>query len=118
MVVPETLPAYVELRSKDPPHEDLRRVHRPSPSSPAKRVGDKELLAITFQGRGQKSIRLEYGNKRWTNLHFYCVEDVAERLKARGKFIIEHEFYDNPSDPYHPPPHVPALRLRHPEHLP
>ena len=100
MVVPEGLPAYVELRSQEP----IARIEPDSTGitvESRRRTGDRELLTLGFQGRGQKTVRLEYGDHRWTNLHFYCVEDIAERLKARGRFIVEREFYDNPSDPYH-----------------
>ncbi len=38
---------------------------------------------------------------RWTNLHFYCIEDMEGLLKGRGRFIVEREFYENPEDPYH-----------------
>ena len=100
MVVPEGLPVHLELRSKDP----VTTISAESDGidfQSRKRTGNRELLDIAFRGRGQKTVRLEYGNKRWTNLHFYSVEDVAERLKTRGKFIVERQFYENPADPYH-----------------
>jgi hypothetical protein len=56
---------------------------------------------LSFKGRGQKSLKLHYGGGRWTNLHFYCIEDIEGLLKARGRFIVEREFYENPEDPYH-----------------
>lgn len=100
MVVPEGLATYVELRSQTP----IKRIEAASDGihfESRKTEGEKQLLTLSFSGRGQKTVRLLYGNNRWTNLHFYSVEDVAERLKARGRFIVEREFYENPDDPYH-----------------
>jgi hypothetical protein len=105
MVVQEGAETFVELRSQAP--LDRIGVETPFVHSDGvefrdrKREGEKELLTLAFRGRGQKTIRVEYGNGRWTNLHFYCVEDMADLLKARSRFIVERQFYENPSDPYH-----------------
>ncbi len=99
MVVQENTDAYVELRSKT----DVDKIEFLSDNitvKEKKRAGDKTLLTLSFKGRGQKSLKLRYGS-RWTNVHFYCVEDIATLLKARGNFIVEREFYENPDDPYH-----------------
>ena len=66
-----------------------------------KRDADKVLLTLSFKGRGQKSLKLNYGENRWTNLHFYCIEDIEGLLNARGRFIVDRQFYNNPQDPYH-----------------
>jgi hypothetical protein len=100
MVVPENLVTYVELRSKEPVSK-IRTLSDGITFRERKRTGDKELLTLAFKGRGQKTVRLEYGQGRWTNMHFYCVEDVAERLKTRGRHIIERQWSENPDDPYH-----------------
>jgi hypothetical protein len=100
MVVQEDTEVLVELQSKS--HIDkivffsdnIKVIDKKS-------SGDKTLLTLSFRKRGQKSLKLHYGNGRWTNLHFYCIEDIEQLLKARGKFIVEREFYDNPEDPYH-----------------
>ncbi len=34
-------------------------------------------------------------------MHFYCIEDIAQLIKMRGRFIVDREFYENPADPYH-----------------
>ena len=99
MVVQESTDAYVEVKSKS----DIDKIDLLSDNITVKekrRAGDKTLLTLSFKGRGQKSLKLRYGG-RWTNVHFYCVEDIAGLLKARGNFIIEREFYENPDDPYH-----------------
>jgi hypothetical protein len=99
MVVQEDTDAYVELRSKS----DVDKIDFLSDNitvKEKKRVDDKTLLTLTFKGRGQKSLKLHYAG-RWTNLHFYCIEDIAQLLKARARFIVEREFYENPRDPYH-----------------
>jgi hypothetical protein len=99
MVVQEDTDAYMELRSKS----DLDKIDFLSDNitvKERKRVDDKTLLTLSFKGRGQKSLKLHYAG-RWTNLHFYCIEDIAQLLKARGRFIVEREFYENPDDPYH-----------------
>ena len=99
MVVQEDTDALVELKSKS----EVEKIDFLSDNitvKEKKRVDDKTLLTVSFKGRGQKSLKLRYGG-RWTNLHFYCVEDIAQLLKARGRFIVEREFYENPEDPYH-----------------
>jgi hypothetical protein len=60
---------------------------------------DRTLLTLRFKGRGQKSLKLVYDDK-WTNLHFYCVEPIEQLLKARARFIVERQFYENPEDPF------------------
>lgn len=100
MVVQEGTPAYVELRSKEPIDKIIPDTTGITIES-RKRLDNKELVTLGFEGRGQRTVRLEYGQKRWTNLHFYSVEDVAERLKNRGRFIIERQWNEDPADPYH-----------------
>ena len=100
MVVQEETDAYVEVKSKS----DVDKIDFLSDNitvKEKKRVGEKTLLTLSFKGRGQKSLKLNYGGGRWTNLHFYCIEDIEGLLKARGRFIVEREFYENPEDPYH-----------------
>ncbi|HWG59190.1 MAG TPA: DUF5695 domain-containing protein [Candidatus Acidoferrales bacterium] len=100
MVVQEETDALVELRSQS----DIGKIQFLSDSIrlvDRKRTGDKTLLTLSFKGRGQKSLKLQYGDGRWTNLHFYCIEDIEGLLKARGKFVAERQFYTNPEDPYH-----------------
>jgi hypothetical protein len=99
MVVQENTDAYMEVKSKT----DIDKIEFLSDHitvKERKRTGDKTLLTLSFKGRGQKSLKLRYGS-RWPNVHFCCVEDIAGLLKARGNFIVEREFYENPDDPYH-----------------
>jgi len=100
MVVQEDSDVYVEVKSKSgldrlEMHADGIRVKE------RKQTGDATLLTLSFSKPGQKTLRLVYGGGKWTNLHFYCIPDAERLLKSRGRFIIEREFYDNPSDPYH-----------------
>ena len=105
MVLQEGQETFVELESTEP----ITRIGAETPFVRSdgveirsrKRTGNKELLTVAFRGRGQKTLRLDYGQGRWTNLHFYCVEDIAELLKTRSRFIVDRQFYENPSDPYH-----------------
>ena len=100
MVVQEDTDVFVELKSKS----DIDKINFLSDSikvTSKKREGEKTLLTLSFKGRGQKSLKLHYGEGRWTNLHFYCIEDIAGLLKARGEFVVDRQFYDNPDDPYH-----------------
>jgi hypothetical protein len=99
MVVQEDTDAYVELKTKS----DVDKIDFLSDNitiKEKKRVDDKTLLTLSFKCRGQKSLKLHYAD-RWTSLHFYCIDDIAELLKARGRFIVDREFYENPDDPYH-----------------
>lgn len=99
MVVQENTDAWVELRSKS----GIDKIELLSDNitvKQTKRSDDKTLLTLSFKGRGQKTLKLHYGG-RWTNLHFYCIEDAQTLLNARGRFIVEREFYENPEDPYH-----------------
>lgn len=98
MVVQEDAPACVEVQCK----EDLDRIEFYSDNitlKNRKRENDKTLLTLSFKGRGQKQVKLHYSG-RWTNLFFYCIEDLEQLIKARSKFIVEREFYENPQDPF------------------
>ncbi len=100
MVVQEGTDALVELKSKS----DVDKINLLSDNitiAKQQRTGDKTLLTLSFKGRGQKSLKLHYGDGRWTNLHFYCIEDIGQLLRARGKFVVDREFYKDPDDPYH-----------------
>jgi hypothetical protein len=100
MVVQEDSDVYVEVKSKS----GLDRIEAHSDGIRVKermQAGDATLLTLSFAKMGQKTLRLVYGGGKWTNLHFYCIHDAERLLKNRGRFIIEREFYDNPSDPYH-----------------
>ncbi|MGB7434561.1 MAG: DUF5695 domain-containing protein [Candidatus Acidiferrum sp.] len=100
MVVQEDTDVLVELKGKS----DIDRIDFLSDNitvKEEKRAADKTLLTLSFKYRGQKSLRLNYGEGRWTNLHFYCIEDIQGLLNARGRFVVEREFYKNPDDPYH-----------------
>ena len=100
MVVQEDTDVLVELKAKP----EIARIDLLSDNiqvKEKKRNADKVLLTLSFKGRGQKSLKLNYGESRWTNLHFYCIEDIQGLLKARGQFVVERQFYDNPQDPYH-----------------
>jgi hypothetical protein len=99
MVVQENTDAWVELKSKS----DVEKIDFLSDNitvKARKRTGEKTLLTLSFEGRGQKTLKLHYAG-RWTNLHFYCIEDAEELLKQRARFIVEREFYEDPDDPYH-----------------
>lgn len=100
MVVQEDTDVWVELKSQS----DIDKLSPLSDNitiKEKKRVDDKTLLTLSFKGRGQKSLKVLYGKGRWTNLHFYCIEDIERLLKARGQFIVARQFYENPEDPYH-----------------
>jgi len=100
MVVQEETDVWVELKSKT----DIEKIKFLSDNikiKAKKREGDKTLLTLSFKGRGQKSLKFHYGAGRWTNLHFYCIEDIERLLKARGQFVVERQFYQDPEDPYH-----------------
>jgi len=100
MVVQEDTDTYVELASAT----DLEalEIHSDGITVKARKRTDKStLLRLSFHGRGQKSIRLRYNGKRWTNLHFFCVEDAEQLLKARSRFMAERQFVVNPEDPFH-----------------
>ncbi len=100
MVVQEDTDVLVELKTKS----DVSGIDLLSDNitiKEKKRASDKTLLTISFKGRGQKSLRFNYGDGRWTNLHLYCIEDIEGLLNARGRFVVERQFYTNPQDPYH-----------------
>jgi hypothetical protein len=100
MVVAEDTDTYVELNCAN----DLEalEIHSDGISvKQQKRTGQATLLTLSFHGRGQKSLRLVYNRNRWTNLHFYCVEDAEQLLKARARFMAERQFVVSPDDPYH-----------------
>jgi hypothetical protein len=100
MVVQEDTDAYVELKCVT----DLEglEIHSDGITIKERKRSDRStLLRLSFHGRGQKSLRLVYNGKRWTNLHFFCVEDAEQLLKARAHFMVERQFVVSPDDPYH-----------------
>lgn len=100
MVVPENTDAHVELNSA----KDLEALEIHSDGITVKsrrRTDETTLLTLSFHGRGQKSLRLLYNGNRWTNLHFFSIEDAEQLLKARGRFMAERQFVVNPDDPFH-----------------
>jgi hypothetical protein len=100
MVVQEGTNALVELKSKSA-IDEIKFLSDNITISKQQRTGDKTLLTLSFRGRGQKSLQLHYGDGRWTNLHFYCIPDIEQLLKARGKFVVDREFCRDADDPYH-----------------
>jgi len=62
--------------------------------------GDCYQYRLRFRNRGQKKVRVSYGDGKWTNLFFYALPPFEDLLKARASFIVERQLYDNPSDPY------------------
>lgn len=98
MVVPENTPVFVEILCPDDPEVELLSDNITVREK--KRAGDRTLLTLSFRGRGQKSLKLHYAGGRWTNLHFYCTEDTESLIKARSRFIVERQFYENPEDPF------------------
>jgi hypothetical protein len=100
MVEQEDADAYVELNCTD--DLDAIEIHSDGITIKERKRSDKAtLLRLSFHGRGQKSLRLVYNGNRWTNLHFYCVEDAEQLLKARARFMTERQFVVNPDDLYH-----------------
>jgi len=100
MVAQEDTDVHVELQSAS----DLDGIEMHSDGITVKsrtRTPNATLLTLSFQTRGQKTLKLLHGGNRWTNLHFYCVEDAEQLIKARGQFMAERQFYENPADPYH-----------------
>jgi hypothetical protein len=99
MVVQEKTKVFVEVKC----HSDLDDIEVHSDGvliKDKRRSGDATLLTFSFDGRGQKSLKLVYGGQRWTWLHFYCIEDPELLLKARARFMTYRQFYENPQDPY------------------
>jgi len=100
MVVSENSDVHVELSATS----DLEALELHSDGITVRdrsRTANSTLLTLSFQSRGQKTLKLLYNGNRWTKLHFFCVEDPEQLLKARGKFMAERQFYENPADPYH-----------------
>ena len=99
MVVQENTDVLVEVQCRT----DLEDIEVHSDGVLIKkrtRSGGASLLTLAFEGRGQKSLRLVYGGGRWTYLHFYCIEDAEQLIKARARFMAKRQFYENPKDPY------------------
>lgn len=100
MVLAEGQEARVEIRSQQPVtrleklSDNIRILRR-------QRRGEQTLLTLRFRYRGQKTLRLHYGQGRWTTLAFYSIENLAGLLQARGKFTVARQFYRNPKDPFH-----------------
>lgn len=100
MVVQEDTDVMVELKTKST-IDQIDLLSDNIDIKEKKVAADKVLLTLSFKGRGQKSLKLHHGEGRWTNLHFYCIEDAEGLLNARGQFVVDRQFYSNPQDPYH-----------------
>lgn len=98
MVVPESTPVHVEIQGRQDP--GLEFLSDNMEVRAKRRVGDKTLLTLSFRGRGQKTLKLSYDGGKWAKLHFYCIEDIERLIKARSRFIVQRQFYENPQDPY------------------
>jgi hypothetical protein len=99
MVVQENTDVRVEIKSR----ADLDAIEIHSDGvllKERKRRGEATLVTLSFEGRGQKSLKLIYGGGRWTYLHFYCIEDADLLIKARARFMARRQFYENPKDSY------------------
>jgi hypothetical protein len=100
MVVQEDRDVHVELKSRG----EIDRIELLSDGitiRSRRKIAMATLLKCSFKGRGLKTLKCRYGNGRWTNLHFNCVESYESLLKARSKFIVDREYYQNPEDPFH-----------------
>ena len=100
MVVQENAPARVEIQSS----EEIAEIEHLSDNiriEDRRRAGDKTLLQLAFGYPGQKTLRLHYGENRWTTLAFYCVQDAETLLRARARFIVERQFFHDRADPFH-----------------
>ncbi|MGD9930336.1 MAG: DUF5695 domain-containing protein [Mangrovibacterium sp.] len=100
MVAQENTPVYVDVKTREPITE-IKALSDGITVTNRKSVTGRDLLTFSFSGQGQKTVRLKYGNGKWTTLLFYCTNDVASMLKARGRFIAERQFLEDPDDPYH-----------------
>jgi len=100
MVVQEDSDVHVEITSA----EDVERIEVHSDGveiADRRRQAGATLLRLRFHGRGQKTLKVTHGGRRWTNLHFFCVPDAAALIKARAHFMADRQFYSNPDDPWH-----------------
>ena len=92
MVVQEDTDVMVELKTKST-IDQIDLLSDNIDIKEKKVAADKVLLTLSFKGRGQKSLKLHHGEGRWTNLHFYCIEDAEGLLNARGQFVVDRQFY-------------------------
>lgn len=98
MVVPEETTVHTELLG-EVSVDEIRPLSDNVEIVSTERTGRKTLLTCRFEHRGQKTVEVRYGDGRWTTLHFYCVPAIRSLLKARSRFIVERQFYENPDDP-------------------
>ena len=98
MVVPVGQTVQLQLSSQHAPVLSPRdhgiEIHH------GKQNAEHHLYAMTFRTRGQKKIRVSYGEGCWTNLLFYALPPLDGLLKEHARHIAEHQLYDNPDDPY------------------
>jgi len=100
MVVPVETPVQLHVQSQDevrliPEASDVE-IRPVEPRAPA----GVRAFEISFRTRGQKKIRVEHGDGRWTHLLFYALPPFGELLAARARFIVDRQLYENPYDPY------------------
>jgi len=100
MVVQEGRDVHVEVKSRSA-LDQIELLSDGITIKSKEKTSTATLLNCSFKGRGLKTLKLRYGNKRWTNLHFNCIESYDSLLKARSQFIVDREYYQNSDDSFH-----------------
>ncbi len=70
----------------------------PSGAGAGETGGPLHRYTLDFGSTGQKSVRIGYGDGRWTRLLCYVTPPAADLLRDRAAFIVREQLYDNPDD--------------------
>ena len=89
MVLPKGVKGHLLLKCKDP--ITAIREDDGIEITPAKQLGDNYTYAVRLTSGGQRKVRVEYGDRKWTNLLFYGIEPLEKLIKARAQFGATHQ---------------------------
>ncbi|MDO5345390.1 MAG: DUF5695 domain-containing protein [Lachnospiraceae bacterium] len=97
MAVPVGVEMNLRLKCKDEP--ELIPVANNLEIRFVEQRGDEYYYKLVFFQPGQKKLKVRHG-KGDTVLLFYGLPDVKKLLSTHARFIVEHQYYENPLDPF------------------
>ena len=99
MVLPIGTTAHLLLRCKKP----ITAIETADgiDVEPVTTVGDRYTYTVRLTSTGEQKVRIRYGDDEWTHVLFNGIAEIETLMKARAKFIVEHQRVEDPDDLCH-----------------
>ena len=99
MVLPVGTTAHLLLRCKKPiaAIETANGIE----VEPVATMGDRYTYTVRLTSMGEQKVTIRYGDDEWTHLVFKGIAEIETLMKARAKFIVEHQRVEDPDDLCH-----------------